>query len=205
MENSVLLLIDVQKGFTDVNGSFGKSFDPEINLLQIQQSLPHVKNCFEFFQKNKIPILLVRSEFKFKQFPEKGLENLCVKENNNDCEFTDGIFENFLNSKIITKTENSSMTSEEFEKEIKDLIEKKRCKFLVGGFSTNTCVRKTCLNLKEKYHKKIEIFISNDITASRSDSKDLENGRFDAKRFFRAKKQLEENGIVFLEDFKSYF
>eukprot|EP01080_Neovahlkampfia_damariscottae_P001329 gene1329-11411_t len=204
MEEGVLLLIDVQKGFTDENGSFGKAFNPKIDLLQIQETLPSIKSCFKECQKNKIPILLVKSEFKHKQFPEVGLENLCVKEKNNDCEFTDNIFENFEGSKVITKTENSSMTSEEFVKEIDKLIKKKRYKFLVGGFSTNTCVRKTCLDLKEKYKTKIEIFISKDITASRSSSKEKENGRYDSKRFNRAKNQLTENEMIFLKDFKDF-
>ena len=206
-EDSVFILIDVQKGFTEKEGSFGKAYGSK-DLLQIQNSLPNIKNCLEFCQEKQIPTIIIRSEYKKNQFKTKGLEDLCVPNENEDCDFTPGIFENLKNPFVITKYENSAMTKEDFVLEIDSLVQKKNItKFLVGGFSTNTCVRKTCLDLKEKYKKKIEIFIAKDITASRSNSieKDKIEDRFDSEKFLKAHNELIKKEIHFLKSFVDFF
>jgi nicotinamidase-related amidase len=70
-DQSVFIIIDVQKGFTEKEGSFGKAYSP-VNLLQIQDTLPNIKSCLEFCQENKIPTIIIRSEYKTKQFKTKG-------------------------------------------------------------------------------------------------------------------------------------
>jgi nicotinamidase-related amidase len=97
------------------------------------------------------------------------------------------------------------MTQEVFVKQIEDLFQKKYKNFLIGGFSTNTCVRKTCLDLKEKYKKNINVVLAKDITASRSDVEKKENKRFDWKRFGIAINELEKNEIIIVESFVDFF
>jgi nicotinamidase-related amidase len=203
-DQSVFILIDVQKGFTEKEGSFGKAYSP-VNLLQIQETLPKIKSCLEFCQENKIPTIIIRSEYKTNQFKTKGLEKLCVVGENEDCDFTPNVFENIKNPNIITKYENSAMTQEEFVNQIESFFQKKYKKFLVGGFSTNTCVRKTCLDLKEKYKEKIEIVVAQDLTASRSDVEEKENGRFDWNKFGNAINQLKKKKITIIDSYQEFF
>eukprot|EP01080_Neovahlkampfia_damariscottae_P009145 gene9145-1233_t len=200
-ENLVFILIDVQKGFTGKDGSFGIAYS-SIDLLQIQETLPNIKSCLELCQENNIPTIIVRSEYKHNQFKTKGLEKLCVIGENNDCDFSPGVFENIKNPTIITKYENSAMTQNEFSDKIDEFIQNGCSKLLMGGFSTNTCVKKTSLDLKKKYKDKIEIIIAKDLTASRSDiEKKDEEGRFDSKKFLQAVGELTKNDVHFVNSY----
>ena len=89
-EETLVVVVDPQKGFVDEDGTFAKTFGKE-DLSPIQEAIINTDKFIGTLPTN-VRKMFVRSEYQKNQFSEESpLSELCVPGINNDCEWSERI------------------------------------------------------------------------------------------------------------------
>jgi len=168
MKNISLILIDPQLGFCSPQGSLG-SWYGKSELSEIQKVIPNIKSALNESHRRH----LVVSEYCIGQFTDgktdHPLSNLCVPKVNDDCIVIDELSSMPYHSST-TKHEQSALSSSGFSSVIESDLEKGVRRFVLAGFLLEHCVQSTALDFLAKFpSKEAEVFICNDLVASRSE------------------------------------
>jgi len=164
-QESLLVVIDPQKGFVDEDGSFAKAFGTE-ELIKIQEAIAKTGK-FIAEMPNGVRVMFVRSEYQINQFAEEGpLSELCVSGLNHDCEWSDRISIP-PNTKIITKEDNDACETREFVDAISNSVREDVSRVIIAGCTTTSCVKETALSIKELFPE-LDVIVSMDLVGARS-------------------------------------
>ena len=147
----LLVIIDPQKDFTDSKGAYAKNH----SINQIQEVKARIKKLTKQFDLNKF--VIIYSNYQKDQFGD-GI-SMCI-------EGTKGheIDLDFNNSyKLISKTQHSSFSSEEFKTFLKS---NQIQKLLLCGFLAEYCIKQTAIDALEAGY---EVALLKEFTATGDD------------------------------------
>ena len=166
-EETLLVVIDPQKGFVDKDGTFAEVFG-EDDLKPIQEA---ISNTHRFI--NELPVnirkIFVRSEYRPKQFSEEGpLSILCVPSRNKDCQLSERITIP-PNTKVVLKETNDACESAEFISALKSAIREDVNTVIYSGCTTTSCIRETALSTKELFPS-VDVIVPMDLVGARASS-----------------------------------
>ncbi len=164
-KQTLVVVIDPQKGFVDNDGSFARTFGAE-QLIKIQAA---VEKTGEFIAElpEGVRVVFIRSEYQRNQFTDEGpLTELCVPEANSDCDWSDSI-QPPPNTRIITKETNDACDSEEYIDTIRKSIQEDLRQIIFAGCTTTTCVQKTVLSSLEQFAELQRIIVPLDTIGGR--------------------------------------
>ena len=164
-KQTLVVVIDPQKGFVDNDGSFARTFGAD-QLIKIQEA---VEKTGEFVAElpEGVRVVFIRSEYQRNQFTDEGqLTELCVPGLNSDCEWSDRISPP-LNTRIITKDTNDACDSEEYIDTIRKSIQEDLRQIIFAGCTTTTCVQQTVLSSLEQFSELQRIIVPLDTIGGR--------------------------------------
>ncbi len=164
-KQTLVVVIDPQKGFVDDDGSFARTFGAD-QLIKIQEA---VEKTGEFIAElpDGVRVVFIRSEYQKNQFTDEGpLTELCVPGANNDCDWSERIRPP-ANTRIITKETNDACESEEAINTIRSSINEGIRYIIFAGCTTTTCVQQTVLSSLEKFPELQRIIVPLDTIGGR--------------------------------------
>jgi nicotinamidase/pyrazinamidase len=129
--DELIVIIDPQKDFTDIDGAYAKNHP----INQIQKVKARINTLTKQLDKNKF--VIIYSNYQKDQFGP-GI-SMCLegtKGHEIDIEFDD-------TAKLISKTQHSSFSSEEFKLFLKDNQIKR---LLLCGFLAEYCIKQTAID-----------------------------------------------------------
>lgn len=161
----LIVIIDSQKDFTDIEGTYAKNH----SVNQIQEVKSRINKLTKQFESNRF--VIIYSNYQKDQFGT-GI-SMCIegtKGHEVDLDF-DASF------RLISKTEHSSFSSEEFKNFLKDHQIRK---LLLCGFLAEYCIKQTAIDALEAGYEVVllkEFIATGDDVQYRKDEMfaDLEN------------------------------
>jgi nicotinamidase-related amidase len=150
MNEHLLLVIDAQQAFCDVNGSLAQAYgEQELEMITLR-----LADLDAFLASYPRPedVYLIRSEYQPGQFTAGNLNHpfaqACVSGCSNDCEWS--LSRRAIERKrIITKTQESLATVPGFMEELQSMVKEGLTEISIAGFLTTSCVRKTALDIRQ--------------------------------------------------------
>lgn len=130
----LIVIIDPQKDFTDIEGAYAKNHP----IRQIQEVKARINKLTKQFDSNKF--IIIYSNYLKDQFGS-GI-SMCI-ESSKGHEIDIDVDASF---KLISKTQHSSFSSEEFKLFLK---ENKIRKLLLCGFLADYCIKQTAIDALE--------------------------------------------------------
>jgi nicotinamidase-related amidase len=192
----LVLVIDAQKAFCDVDGSLAKVFGEQelevittrlVDIDLVLRNYPNLQNVF-----------LIRSEYVPGQFTEGNLSHLyanaCVPGIGSDCRWSlsDAAVEG---KKVLTKTQESAATIPGFIDELRSMVSTGLSEILITGFLTTSCVRKTTLDIRKSLPMNVTIGVIEGLCGSRkSNYKTFHHDVF--PRHDLALREMEKAGVL---------
>ncbi len=146
----LIVIIDPQKDFTDIEGAYAKNH----RIHQIQEIKERINKLTKQFDSNKF--VIIYSNYLKDQFGA-GI-SMCIegtKGHEIDIDFGD--------LKLISKTQHSSFSSEEFKLFLKD---NQIRKLLLCGFLAEYCIQQTAIDALEAGY---EVALLNEFIATGDD------------------------------------
>ncbi|MFQ6603289.1 cysteine hydrolase family protein [Flavobacterium sp. C3NV] len=130
----LIVIIDPQKDFTDIKGAYAKNH----SINQIQEVKARINKLTKQFDSNKF--VIIYSNYQKDQFGA-GI-SMCIEGTTGheiDIDFDDA-------SQLISKTQHSSFSSEEFKSFLED---NQIRKLILCGFLAEYCIKQTAIDALE--------------------------------------------------------